>query len=83
MTEEGEKRYRQTKICSFCEKETFPDKVRDHCHLTGKNRGPAHTKCKTNVKEKQRSFLPFAFHIFNNYACHLYLMKLVIKGMIQ
>ena len=22
------------------------DKVRDHCHLTGKYRGVAHTKCK-------------------------------------
>ena len=28
-------------ICRFCEKE-ISEKVRDHCHLTGKYRGPAH-----------------------------------------
>ena len=27
------------------------DKVRDHCHLTGKYRDPAHNKCKINVSQ--------------------------------
>ena len=27
--------------CQFCEKNFESDKVRDHCHLTGKYRGPA------------------------------------------
>ena len=79
MTEEDEKRYRQTNICRFCEKETFPDKVRYQFHLTGKNRGPAHNKCKTNVKQKQSSFIPFAFHIFLTYECHLFVKNLVDK----
>ena len=34
----------ETKICRFCEKEILSDKVRDHCHLNGKYRGPANNK---------------------------------------
>ena len=36
MTEEDEEDYRINKICRFCEKNYESDKVRDHCHLTGK-----------------------------------------------
>ena len=42
MTEEDEEDYRTKNICRFCEKNNESDKVRDHCHLTGKYRGPAH-----------------------------------------
>ena len=48
MTEKDEKFYRDN-ICRFCEKEIVVDKGRDHCHLTGKFRGPAHNKCSNNV----------------------------------
>ena len=33
------------------------DKVRDHCDLTGKNRGPAHNTCKINVREETKEIL--------------------------
>ena len=36
MKEEDEGDYRNNIICRFCEKEILTDKVRDHCHLTGK-----------------------------------------------
>ena len=36
MTGENEKDYRINNICRFCKKEIFSDKVRDHCHSTGK-----------------------------------------------
>ena len=35
MTEKTEEGYRNNNTCRFCGKETFSDKVRDHCHLTG------------------------------------------------
>ena len=41
-TTEDEKAFRNNRICRFCEKEILINKVRDHCHLTGKYRGPAH-----------------------------------------
>ena len=33
----------------FSEKEKISDKVRDHCHLTGKYRRRTHSKCNINV----------------------------------
>ena len=64
-------------ICRFCEKEILSDKVRDHCHLTGKYRGPAHNTCNINVKQKDSNFIPFAFHNFSNYDCHMFFTRLV------
>ena len=55
------------------------DKVRDHCHLTGKNRNPAHSKCNISVTQKQSNFIPFPFHNFSNYDCRLFFKKLVVR----
>ena len=79
MTEEDEDDYRNLSICRFCEKNIDCDKIRDHCHLTGNYRGPAHSKCNINVTQKQSSFIPFIFHIFSNYDCHMFFKKLVDK----
>ena len=58
MTEEDEEDYRNTDICRLSEKEINSDKVRDHCHLTGKYTGPAHNNCKVKVAQKQSVFYP-------------------------
>ena len=79
MTEKGEDDYRNDNTCRFCESEILSDKVRDHCHLTGKYRGPAHRKCNNNVTQKQSNFIPFIFHNFSNYDCHMFFKKLVDK----
>ena len=78
MTEKDED-YRNDNICRFCEKEILSDKVRDHCHLTGKYRGPPHSKCNINVTQKQSNFIPLMFHNFSNYDCHMFFKKLVDK----
>ena len=54
MTKKDEEDYRNDNICRFCDKEVLSDKVRDHCHLTGKDRGPAHSNCNNNVTEKAK-----------------------------
>ena len=79
MTEENEEDFRNDNICRFCEKNIDSDKVRDHCHLTGKYRGPVHSKCNINVTQKQSNFIPFVFHNFSNYDCHMFFKKLVDK----
>ena len=79
MTDKDEEDYRNNNICRFCEKNIESDKVRDHCHLTGKYRGPAHSICNINVTQKQSNFIPFIFHNFSNYDCHMFFKKLVDK----
>ena len=60
MNEQDEEDFRNNNICRFCEKNIESDKVRDHCHLTGKYRGPAHSKCKINVTQEKSNFLPLS-----------------------
>ena len=79
MTDDDEEEYRNDNVCRFWEKEILSDKVRDHCHLTGKYRGPAHSKCNVNVTQKQSNFIPFVFHNFSNYDCHMFFKKLFDK----
>ena len=79
ITEEDEEDFRNNNICRFCEKEILSDKVRDHCHLTGSYRRPAHNICNINVTQKQSNFIPFIFHNFSNYDCHMFFKKLVDK----
>ena len=79
MTEEDEKDYKNNNICRFYEKNIDYDKVRDHCHLTGGYRGPAHSKCNTNVTQDQSNVIPFVFQNFSNYDCHMFFKKLVDK----
>ena len=55
------------------------DKIRDHCRLIGRYRGPAHSFCKVNVTQKQSNFIAFIFHNFSNYDCHMFFKKLVVE----
>ena len=79
MTEEGDKDFKNNNICSFCETNIQSDKVRDHCHLTGNYRGPAHNTCNINVKQKDSNFIPYIFHNFSNCDSHMFFKKLVDK----
>ena len=78
MTEE-EKDYKLRNICRFCENYIECDKVREHCHLSGRYRGPAHNKCIVNATQKQSNFFPFLFHNFSNSDCQMFFKKLVDK----
>ena len=75
MTEENEENYRNNIICRFCEKNIESNKVRDHCHLTGKDRGPAQNICNNNVIQDQSNSIPFIFHNYSNYDCHMFFKK--------
>ena len=79
MTEKHEEEFRNINVCRFCGKIIESDKVRDHCHLTGYYRGPAHSICKINVTQDQSNFIPFIIHNFSNYDCHTFFKKIVDK----
>ena len=78
-TAEDEKVYRNKNVCRFCEKNVECDKVRNHCHLTGKYRDPAHSICNIIVTHEQSNLLPFIFHNFSTYDCLMFFKNLVYK----
>ena len=69
-TQEDKEDFDNKIICQFCEKEIHSDKVRDHCHLTGKYRRPAHNTFNINLQQKDSNFISFAFHKFSNCDFH-------------
>ena len=77
MTEEDKQDFENINICRFCEKYIETDKVKDHCHLTGKYRGPAHSDCNLKVKQKDSNFITIGLHNFSNYDCHMFFKQLV------
>ena len=77
MKQEDEEDFKNNNNCRYCEKEILYDKVRDHCHLTGRYRGPSHNVCNINVNQKDSNFIPFVFHNSSNYDCHMFFKKLV------
>ena len=52
MSEKEEEQFQSSNICWICEKLIDDDneKVRDHCHVTGKFRGAAHWSCNINLQ---------------------------------
>ena len=58
------------------------DKVKDHCHLTGRYRGAAHNKC--NLAIRNPKFIPVVFHNLEGYDSHLFIKNLgVSEGWIR
>ena len=43
-----ERSFQTATHCHICDEELGTDRVRDHCHLTGKHRGAAHSDCNLN-----------------------------------
>ena len=77
LKQEDKENFDNNNICRFCEIERISNKVRDHCHLTGKYRCPAHNICNINVRQQKRKNIPFIFHNFSNYDCHMFFKRLV------
>ena len=68
FTEEDKLYHETNNTCHICSK-TCINKVRDHCHETGKYRGPACKIC--NLRYKQQNFIPVIFHNGSGYDFNL------------
>ena len=67
--------YEKETECWICnEKFDGDDKVRDHCHFTGRYRGAAHNLC--NLEYKKPDFTPVVFHNLSGYGSHLFIKNL-------
>ena len=71
MAEEDDEDLEKILFVDFVEKKIECKKVRDHCHLTGKYRGPAHSRGDNNVTQDKSNFIRFIFDNFSIYDCHM------------
>jgi len=74
FTEDDEKLFDETTLCHICNKDLGEDRVRDHCHISGKFRGAVHNSC--NINYKVPKFFPVYFHNLSGYDGHLLIKKL-------
>ncbi|XP_065664489.1 uncharacterized protein LOC136086141 [Hydra vulgaris] len=75
FTSKNKKDFKAAIKCHICEEDLGEDRVRDHCHLTGKYRGAAHRDC--NLKYRIPEFFPVLFHNLSGYDSHLFIKKLL------
>ena len=71
---QAEEIYNNTNTCWICLKEITDNKLRDHCHITGKFRGAAHKDC--NLKLRIPKKLPIIFHDLEGYDGHFIIREL-------
>ena len=74
FTEEDRKQFNKASDCWICGEELGNDRVRDHCHYTGRYRGPAHNNC--NLKYRKPKSKPVFFHNLSGYDSHLFIKKI-------
>ena len=71
-SEEEEDLFQQSSSCWICKKviDNDEEKVRDHCHVTGKFRGAAHGSCNINFQLAKK--VRVIFHNLRDYHSHLF-----------
>ena len=80
LTKSQLKEYKQATECHICFKpfKEGNQKVRDHCHYSGKCRGAAHSRC--NLLYKIPSYIPAVFHNLAGYDAHMFIKELAKHG---
>ena len=74
FTKENEKEFINASNCWICGEYMGNDRVRDHCHFTGKFRGAACNSC--NLKLRRQNNISVFFHNLTGYDSHLFIKKL-------
>ncbi|KYN00049.1 hypothetical protein ALC62_09194 [Cyphomyrmex costatus] len=70
------RKFNSTTHCHVCEKPFMKDdkRARDHCHPTGRYRGPAHSNCNLNYKDSR--CIPVIFHNLTGYDAHFIIKEI-------
>ena len=74
FTKEDEKQFNKASDCWLCGEELGNDRVRDHCHYTGRYRGATHNNCNLNYSKPKG--VPVFFHNLTGYDSHLFIKNL-------
>ena len=70
MSEKEEHLFQQSNSCWICKKLIDDEeKIKDHCHVTGKFRGAPHGSCNINLQLTKK--VPVIFHNLRGYNSHL------------
>ncbi|GJQ87763.1 hypothetical protein Trydic_g14174 [Trypoxylus dichotomus] len=75
------RQYATSPTCHICEKPLGAERVRDHCHFTGKYRGAAHSQC--NLEYLDTKTIPVVFHNLSGYDGHLLVEELAKSGKLR
>ena len=75
MTPSDWKRHKNNNVCHICQKPIVSKKCRDHCHITGKYRGPAHSECNLQFNYKYYK-IPIFIHNSKGYDTHLIMQQI-------
>ena len=85
LTAEEERDFMDATCCHICEKpfQDGEERIKDHSHLTGKYRGPAHNSCNLNYPDLH--VIPIIFHNLSGYDGHYLIndMANCLKGRID
>ena len=75
ITPEEEEQFKQASKCWICGNLlNLQDRVRDHCHFTGRYRGAAHNRC--NLQYSKPNNISVFFHNLTGYDSHLIIKNL-------
>ena len=76
MTKEDNEDFENSTKCWICDNSYVDDdvKVRDHCHITGKNKDSAQRDCNINVELNHE--IPVEFHNLKIYGSHFIIREL-------
>ena len=75
ITEKEQEQFYKASNCWICgQLLNLEDRVRDHCHFTGRYRGAAHNRC--NLKYSKPNNISVFFHNLTGYDSHLFIKKL-------
>ncbi|KAK3783596.1 hypothetical protein RRG08_048478 [Elysia crispata] len=79
MTRADWETHRTARRCHVCDDRLKGYSVRDHCHITGKYRGAAHSTCNLKLRlNPKTTTIPVVFHNLRGYDSHL-LMQAISK----
>ena len=71
----AKKLHESATVCFACKGEFNNDKVRDHCHVTGKYRGALHSECNLRLGHKDL-IIPVFAHNNSGYDLHMFVKRL-------
>ena len=75
LTDKDETNFNISTDCHICHKPLYDDKVKDHCHQTGKYLGASHNKCNLDRNFKNYK-IPVFIHNCKGYDSHLIISEL-------